>query len=86
LKSLLTVKHSITRSRITLEAFQVFLGGTSYTSPHSITDKSGTRITRPSELFSEAGIWMTPSRLQRLAFTAAHKKILLAHIRPRGSA
>jgi A/G-specific adenine glycosylase len=80
LTPLCTVKHSITRSRITLEAFQVSLGGTSYTSPHSKTDKSGTRITRPSELFSEAGVWMTPARLQRLAFSAAHKKILRACI------
>ena len=77
---LATVKHSITRNRITLEAFRVLLGGTSYTSPHSKKNKSGTRETRPSEMFSKAGVWMTPARLERLAFNAAHKKILRARI------
>jgi len=67
-----TVKHSITRYRITLEAFRMNLGGTSYTSPHSKPAKSGTRITRPSKV----GIWKTPAQMQQLAFTAAHGKIL----------
>ena len=71
-----TVKHSITRHRITLEAFHVQLGGTSYTSSHFGTAKSGTRVTRPSEKFSKAGAWKTPAQLQQLAFPAAHKKIL----------
>jgi A/G-specific adenine glycosylase len=72
-KLLITVKHSITRYRITLEAFHVNLGGTSFTSPRSKTVKSGTR---PSEKSSQIGIWKTPAQLGRLAFTAAHKKIL----------
>jgi A/G-specific adenine glycosylase len=67
-----TVKHSITRYRITLEAFRVHLGGASYTSPHPKIAMSGTRITRPSE----TEIWLTPARMRRLAFTAAHKNIL----------
>jgi adenine-specific DNA glycosylase len=67
-----TVKHSITRYRITLEVFHVHLGGASYTSPHPKIAMSGTRITRASE----TEIWLTPARMRRLAFTAAHKKIL----------
>ena len=73
LEPLFTVKHSITRYRIVLEAFYVHFGGTSYTSPRSKREKSGTRIARPSET---AGIWLMPGQMQQLAFTAANKKIL----------
>jgi A/G-specific adenine glycosylase len=66
---LCTIKHSITRYRITLEAFRVSLGRTSYTSPHK---KMGRRVTPPSEV----GVWLTPAQMRELAFTAAHKKIL----------
>ena len=72
LKPLCTVKHSITRYRITLEAFHVNLGGTSSTSPHS-KNKSGTRGTRASET---VGAWKTPAQMKKLAFTSAHRKIL----------
>jgi A/G-specific adenine glycosylase len=65
---LCTVKHSITRYRITLETFHVHLGGASSASPHKI----GLRKTRPSE----TGIWLTPAQMRRLAFTAAHRRIL----------
>jgi A/G-specific adenine glycosylase len=71
LTPLCAVKHSITRYRITLEAFRVHLGGASHTSAHSKRTKSGARVTRPSE----AGIWRTPAQMRRLAFTAAHKKL-----------
>jgi len=67
-----TVKHSITRYRITLEAFRVSFGGTSSTSPHSAKKKSGTRGTRPSEAI---GVWKSPAQMRHLAFTAAHKKL-----------
>jgi len=69
---LCTLKHSITRYRITLEAFRANLGGASYTSPHSKPAKSGTRITRPSGI----GIWKTPAQMRQLAFSAAHKRVL----------
>ena len=71
---LCTVKHSITRYRITLEAFRVNFGGTSYTSPHSRPPKSGTRKTRPAEI----GIWKTPAQMRELAFSSAHKKLASA--------
>ena len=74
IKPLCIVKHSITRYRITLEAFCVNLGMTSYTSPHSKQTKFGTLKTR----FSEMGIWKTPAQMQLLAFTAAHKKLASA--------
>jgi A/G-specific adenine glycosylase len=73
LTPLCTIKHSITRYRITLEAFRVSLGGTSSTSPHLIKTKSGTRGTRPS---GNIGVWKSPAQMRRLAFTAAHNKIL----------
>ena len=59
LTPLCTVKHSITRNRITLEAF------------------TATFKKFPSQ---SDGVWHTPARLQRLAFTAAHKRILCARI------
>jgi A/G-specific adenine glycosylase len=71
IKPFCTVKHSITRYRITLEAFRVNLRGTSCTSPDPKRAMSRTRITRPSE----TGIWLTPAEMRGLAFTAAHKKL-----------
>jgi A/G-specific adenine glycosylase len=52
-----TVKHSITRYRMTLEAFYVRL-------------KKSPR--------KAAGVWQTPAQMERLAFTAAQRKILHA--------
>ncbi len=66
------IKHSITRYRITLEAFYVNLGGTSCTNPRSKPAKSGARVTRSSEI----GLWKTPAELHQLAFNSAHKQIL----------
>jgi A/G-specific adenine glycosylase len=60
LQPLCTVKHSITRYRITLEAFRAQLRGTSHTNS------------------SKVGIWKTAAQMQRLAFTAAHKKLASA--------
>jgi len=72
-KPLSTVKHSITRYRITLEAYRAYLGGMSSTSPHSKKVKSGIRVTRPSEAI---GVWLTPAKLDSLALTSAHRKIV----------
>jgi A/G-specific adenine glycosylase len=72
IEPLCTVKHSIMRYRITLEAFHVHLGGTSYTSPHPKRSESGARVTRPS---GNVGVWLAPAQMRRLAFTAAHKKL-----------
>jgi A/G-specific adenine glycosylase len=68
LKPLCTIKHSITRYRITLEAWRVASGGRSYTTPKYFR----ARRARPSE---KIGIWKTPEQMQQLAFTAAHKKL-----------
>jgi len=73
IEPLATVKHSITRYRITLDAFHVSLEGTGFTSRHSEEAKSGTRGTCPSE---KAGVWKTPAQMQSLAFTSAHRKVL----------
>jgi hypothetical protein len=71
IKPFCTVKHSITRHRITLEAFRVNLGGTSCTSPKIF--KTGRRGTPP---FGTSNVWFPLSKLNSLAFTAAHKTIL----------
>jgi A/G-specific adenine glycosylase len=68
IRPLCTLKHSITRYRITLETFRVQLGGRSSTTPKI----SGTRRARPSEI----GVWLSPAKLDSLAFTGAHRKIL----------
>jgi A/G-specific adenine glycosylase len=65
-----TVKHSITRYRITLEAWRASFGGSSAARPKNL--KMGRRGI-PS---SETGVWLTPARLRKLAFTAAHRKLL----------
>ncbi len=56
LEPLGTVKHAITRYRITLAAFKVSL--------------------RQSPVKSD-GVWKTPAQMSALAFTSAHKKILI---------
>jgi A/G-specific adenine glycosylase len=71
LQPLCTVKHSITRYRIMLEAFHVHFGGRSSTTPH--LEFFGCRGTPPSEA---GNVWFPLSKLNSLAFTAAHKKIL----------
>jgi A/G-specific adenine glycosylase len=70
LTSLCTVKHSITRYRIKLETFHVHLGGASSARPHN---KMGRRVTPPS---GNNWVWLPLAKLNLLAFTAAHKKIL----------
>ena len=70
-----TVKHSITRYRITLEAFLVDPGGTSSTSPHSKKIMFGTRIAHPAET---NGRWLAPEEFDSLAFSSAHKKLASA--------
>jgi A/G-specific adenine glycosylase len=67
-----TVKHSITRYRITLEAWRVFFGGSNSVRPKNF--KMGRRGTPPSE----TGVWLTPAQLQPLAFASAHKKLASA--------
>ena len=69
LQPLCTVKHSITRYRITLEAWRVKFGGSSSARPKNF----GTRRARPSE---NNGIWLTPAKLDSLALTSAHRRVL----------
>jgi A/G-specific adenine glycosylase len=70
LTPLCTVKHSITRYRITLEAFRVRFGGSSSARPKNF--KMGRRGIPPSEM----GVWLTPEKLDFLAFPSAHRKVL----------
>ena len=61
-KPLCTIKHSITRYRITLEAWRAQLKRAS------------------SKNSKSAGRWLAPKQLHRLAFTAAHRRILHAAV------
>jgi A/G-specific adenine glycosylase len=72
LQPLCTVKHSITRYRIMLEAWRVSFEGSISARPKNF--KMGRRGTPPSE----TGVWLTTGQMQRLAFTSAHRKILRA--------
>ncbi|MGA3163420.1 MAG: A/G-specific adenine glycosylase [Verrucomicrobiota bacterium] len=69
IQPLCTIKHSITRYRITLEAFRVPLGGASSARPHN---KIGRRGTPPSEI----GVWLSLVKLDSLALASAHRKIM----------
>jgi A/G-specific adenine glycosylase len=69
---LCTVKHSITRYRITLEAFRARFRGPCHATPDSQRANLGTRMIRRVEI----GVWKTPAQLHQLAFSSAHKKIL----------
>jgi A/G-specific adenine glycosylase len=69
LQPLCSIKHTITRYRMTLDAFRVHLGGRSSTRPKILE----ARGTHPSE---KAGVWKTLVQLRALAFTSANKKIL----------
>ena len=69
LTSLCTVKHSITRYRITLEAWRVKFGGASSARPHNTMGRRGTP---PFEI----GVWLSPAKLDSVALTGAHRKIL----------
>jgi A/G-specific adenine glycosylase len=66
LQPLCTVKHSITRYRITLEAWRVKFGGSSSATPKIL----GARRARPS------GKWLPLAKLDSLALPSAHRKIL----------
>jgi A/G-specific adenine glycosylase len=70
LQPLHMVKHSITRYRITLEAFYVRLGGPS---PHSRTCSA-----RLPEPISPTGVWLAPPDFDSVAFASAHKKLASA--------
>ena len=72
-KPFCTVRHSITRYRITLEAFHAKLSEGQVTRVPN-QKKSGTHVTHPSEA------WHSLHELEQLAFTAAHRKIL-EHLR-----
>jgi len=69
LQPLCTVKHSITRYRITLGAFRVQLGGSSSARPHNKMERRGTPPSETNE------VWLPPAKLDSLAFAAAHRKI-----------
>ena len=71
-KPLCTIKHSITRYRITLEAWRA---GT----PVSAPARNGTRLRNPpGRRPALQGRWLTLPELRKLSFPSAHKKILSA--------
>jgi A/G-specific adenine glycosylase len=90
LQPLCTVKHSITRYRITLEAFHVHLGGANSASPdkmgrrdhNSRSERFGLGNMSVAGLGSQTppsqknGVWLPLAKLNSFAFTAAHRRIL----------
>jgi A/G-specific adenine glycosylase len=68
IRPLCTLKHSITRYRITLEAWHVKFGGSG-----SVSSKNFGRCRASS---SNIGVWLLPTKLDSLALTSAHRKIL----------
>jgi hypothetical protein len=73
-KLLRTIKHSITRYRITLEAWRAELA-----SPNGapVSDPARRNSTNtPGRRPVLQGEWRTLAELHQLAFTSAHKKIL----------
>jgi A/G-specific adenine glycosylase len=66
-----TVKHSITRYRITMEAWRTSFKGT--ISVNTPKNGMGRRGTPPSEI---RGVWRSPAQMNRLAFAGAHRKLL----------
>ncbi len=77
LEPLCTIKHSITRYRITLEAWHAELANPQPAAPVSDPAQNGSHArTAPGRRPARQGCWLTPARLRQLAFTSAHKKIL----------
>ena len=72
LKPLCIIKHSITRYRITLEAYRA-------AAPVSDPARNGSSaINAPGRRPALRGRWLTLSELKKLPFPSAHKKILAA--------
>jgi A/G-specific adenine glycosylase len=79
-KSLRTIKHSITRYRITLEAWRAELASSNGA---PVSDPALSRSTNPpGRRPALQGEWRTITQLHQLAFTSAHKKIL-ANLSPK---
>jgi A/G-specific adenine glycosylase len=72
LQPLCTIKHSITRYRITVEAFRAAAPSALKLGP-SCRSTPASRHARPAR---DESLWLTLSELQKLSFPSAHKKIL----------
>ncbi|MCX6904829.1 MAG: A/G-specific adenine glycosylase [Verrucomicrobia bacterium] len=79
MQALCVIKHSITRYRITVDVYQ----GLFAPSPKSVISRSGNRPTRTAGAGrtkkgqgAEEEHWFTATQLERLPFTAAHRRIL----------
>ena len=76
-KPLCTIKHSITRYRITLEAWRAELADPPPGAPVSDPARNRSHArTAPGRRPALPGVWLTPAQIHQLAFTSAHKKIL----------
>jgi hypothetical protein len=72
IKSLCTIKHSITRYRITVEAFRIGAPST-LKAGQSCRSAPTSRHARPAR---DESVWLSLSELHKLSFPSAHKKIL----------
>jgi len=82
-KPLCVIKHSITRYRITLEAWRANLTSANGTPVSDSARSKSTVINTPGRRQALQGEWRTLNQLHQLAFTSAHKKIL-AKLEERG--
>jgi A/G-specific adenine glycosylase len=79
LKSLCTIKHTITRYRITVDAYCTGAPGTDSTRPNGVaaSRQSAANLFSNESRFSTHR-WLPLSELHKLSFPSAHKKILNA--------
>ena len=70
IKSLCTIKHSITRYRITVEAFHIG-------APSTCSARTN-NLAKPSRGSALQERWLTLAQLHKLSFPSAHKRILKA--------
>lgn len=76
-KPFCTIKHSITRYRITQEAWRAELANPPTGAPVSDPARNGSHArTALGRRPAPQGCWLTLAQLHALAFTSAHKKIL----------
>ena len=77
LEPLCTIKHSITRYRITLEAWRAELAHLRAGTLGTVPARNGSQaVNVPGRCPAFHGKWLTRAQLHQLAFTSAHKKIL----------
>jgi hypothetical protein len=74
-KPIRVVKHSITRYRITLEAWRAELATDNGAPDSAPAQSKSAKRNMPGRRPALPGVWRTLAECESLAFTSAHKKI-----------